>query len=304
MTIATPQWDPRHDAEVIQWADPSLFAPNGKRGHYVFAPDKSRNERGPLHALYQPGTTDTLIVVLHGAIDREKYTLPHFEWLGTMKERQEHVLYVGDPTLALAADLQIGWYVGTRESDELARVVRLATQARHKLGLARVLFMGSSAGGFASLMASSHVPGSRALSFNPQVTISEYYPRFVKRFMQVALPSFASFEDARAALPGRLSVLDTVTSTTQMRNRALIVQNSGDTFHMEDHLGHLSTQLGLPLESTVSTDGGMEFDIRYFGDGHSMPYRHVLTKYLDLTLERWDDERVVRAGDTFDESNS
>lgn len=299
MTIATPQWDTRHDAEVVQWADLSLFSPNGKRGHYVFAPDRSRGEIRPLHALYQPGTADALVVVLHGAIDREKYTIPRFEWLGTLKDRDEHVLYVADPTLGLSSDLQIGWYVGTETSNELARVVRLATQLRDRLGVNRVLFMGGSAGGFASLMASSDVPGSRALAFNPQVTIGEYYPRFVARFMQVALPGFATFADARAELPGRLSVLDAVPATGQMVNRSVIVQNSGDTFHMENHLGHLAAQLGLPLESAVSVDGGMEFDIRYFGEGHSMPYRHVLTKYLDLSLERWDDARVVHESDVF-----
>jgi pimeloyl-ACP methyl ester carboxylesterase len=286
---------------VINWADLSLFAPRSRAGHYVIAPDSSRAEKRPLHVLFQAGEGDTLIVVLHGAIDRGKYTLPRFEWLGTLKSRREHVLYVADPTLELASDLQIGWYVGTAEVDETARLVRLVEALRTDLGVARVLFMGGSAGGFASLMASARVAGSRALAFNPQITISEYYPRFVNRLMQVSLPEFASFDEARASLPSRLSVLDVIPTTGKMTNRALIVQNSGDSFHMENHLGHLAAQLEMPVARSVSPDNRMEFDVRYYGEGHSMPYRHVLTKYLDLTMERWSDERIIDSDDMFED---
>lgn len=288
-------WDSRHEAQIVHWADLALFRPGSDRTHYVIAPDPAHSETRPLHTLYQPGVGDTLIVVLHGAIDREKYTLPRFEWLGTLAGRGEHILYIADPTLQLASDLQIGWYVGTTGADVIGRVSRLAERTREALGARRILFVGGSAGGFASLMASARVPGSRALAFNPQVTISEYYDRFVNRFLNVALPDHSGFDAARAALPGRLSVLDAYPSTARMSNRALIVQNSGDTFHMERHLGHLATQLGLSAERALSEDGRVEFDVRYFGEGHAMPYRHVLTRYLDLTLERWDEERVIRS---------
>ena len=84
-----------------------------------------------------------------------------------------------------------------------------------------------------------------------------------------------------------------------MLNRALIVQNSGDEFHMENRLGHLARQVSLPADRAVSEDGNLEFDVRYFSDGHSMPYRHVLLRYLDLTLTRWDEERIVKGSDEF-----
>lgn len=286
-------WDSRHEAPIVRWADIALFSPRPEKTHYAISPAPESGEKQALQALFQPGQSDTLVVVLHGAVDREKYTLPRFEWFGTLTDRQEHVLYVADPTLALAADLQIGWYVGTESADVTGRVVRLALMIQARLGLARILFLGGSAGGFAALMASARVPGSRALAFNPQITIAEYHPRFVRRFLELALPRFDGFDAARTALPGRLSVLDAYPSTTRMNNRALIVQNSRDDFHLDNHLSHLARHLSLPMESTISEDGAMEFDIRRFGDGHAMPYRHVLTRYLDLSLGRWDEDRVV-----------
>lgn len=297
--IRNSTWDGRHSVPVTQWADLALFAPRDAKAHYVFAPSRERGERLPLHALYQPGTSETLIVVFHGAIDREKYSLPRFEWLGTLSARSEHVLYVSDPTLALSSDLQIGWFVGSALADELARVVRLAERARRTLGVKRLLFMGGSAGGYASLMAAARSADSRALAFNPQITISEYYPRFVTRFLQVALPEFKDFQQARANLPRRLSVLDAIPSSARMAGRALIVQNSGDSFHMGHHLSQLADQLGMEPARALSTDSRVEFDVRYFSEGHTMPYRHVLSRYLDLTLERWDEERVVRDNDDF-----
>lgn len=296
---ASAAWDERHDAPIRQWADLALFHPQDERTHYVISPAPDRGEKHPLRTLFQPGRGSDLIVVLHGAIARDKYELPRFEWLGTLSARTENVLYVADPTLSLASDLQIGWYVGTTEADVIGRVVRLAERVRVTRGLGRVLFMGGSAGGFASLMASSRLPGSRALSFNPQITIDEYYSRFVERFLKVALPEYPDFASARAALPNRLSVLDAYPSTARMLNRALIVQNSGDEFHMENHLGHLARQVSLPADRAVSEDGNLEFDVRYFSDGHSMPYRHVLLRYLDLTLTRWDEERIVKDDDVF-----
>lgn len=294
---AQAPWDSRHDAPIVRWADLSLFTPRPEKTHYVIAPAPDRDERLPLEVLFQPGSGDTLIVVLHGAIDREKYAPPRFEWLGTLADRSEPVLYVADPTLSSASDLQIGWYVGTESEDVLDRVARLAERTRDALGVRKVLFMGGSAGGFASLMISARVPGSRALAFNPQITIADYHARFARRLREVVFPQLADLEIARRLHPRRLSVLDAYPSTSTMVNKALIVQNLGDDFHRENHLGKLAEQLGLPVDRALSADGRMEFDLRWFSDGHDMPYRHILLRYLDLVLERWDEDRVIRDDD-------
>ncbi|MGP9604656.1 hypothetical protein ACT3SY_17800 [Brachybacterium sp. AOP42-E1-35] len=299
MTARTA-WDARHDAPIVRWADLALFSPRPEKTHYVIAPAPHRGETLPLEVLFQPGEGDTLLVVLHGAIDREKYTPPRFEWFGTLKGRREHVLYVADPTLSLASDLQIGWYVGNENVDVLDRVARLAARTRDALGAQKVLFMGGSAGGYASLMVSARTPGSRTLAFNPQITIADYHARFARRLREVAFPEHADLAEARRAHPRRLSVLDAYPATATMTNRALIVQNFGDEFHRENHLGKLAAQLGMPLERALSTDGRMEFDVRSLSEGHDMPYRHILLQYLDLVLGRWDEDRLIRDDDEFE----
>lgn len=290
-------WDTRHDAPIVHWADLALFAPRPQKAHYIIDPAPHHGETLPLEVLFQPGDGDTLIVVLHGAIDREKYSPPRFEWLGTLAGRSEHVLYVADPTLSLASDLQIGWYVGTGAEDVLDRVARLVARTRDTIGVQKVLLMGGSAGGYASLMVGARTPDSRVLAFNPQVTIAAYHARFARRLREVAFSEYADLEEARRAHPRRLSVLDSYPSTSTMAHRALIVQNIADEFHRENHLGALAAQLGMPVERALSEDGRMEFDLRSLSAGHDMPYRHILLRYLDLMLERWDEERVIRDDD-------
>lgn len=296
MTAPTA-WDARHDAPIVHWADIALFAPRSEKAHYVIAPARERGEKLPLHVLFQPGDGDTLIVVLHGAIDREKYSPPRFEWLGTLGGRSEHILYVADPTLALAPDLQIGWYIGNAKGDVLDRVARLAARTRDALGAEQVLFVGGSAGGFASLMVSARTPDSRALAFNPQISVADYHARFARRLREVAFPEHADLDEARRAHPRRLSVLDAYPATATMTNRALIVQNIGDEFHRENHLGKLAAQLQMPVARALSTDGRMEFDLRSLSEGHDMPYRHILLRYLDLVITRWNEGRVVKDDD-------
>ncbi|MGP9736136.1 alpha/beta hydrolase family protein [Brachybacterium sp. AOP42-C2-15] len=296
MTAPTA-WDTRHDAPIIRWADLALFSPRPEKARYQIAPAPHHGETLPLEVLYQPGEGDTLIVVLHGAIDREKYTPPRFEWLGTLAGRTEHVLYVADPTLSLASDLQIGWYVGSGSEDVLDRVARLVARTRDAIGAKRVLLMGGSAGGYASLMVGARTPDSRVLAFNPQVTIADYHARFARRLREVAFADHADLEVARRAHPRRLSVLDAYPSTSTMPHRALIVQNVADEFHRVNHLGKLAAQLGMPVARALSEDGRMEFDLRTLSAGHDMPYRHILLRYLELVLERWDEERVIRDDD-------
>ena len=59
----------------------------------------------PLEALLVNKDSDILVVSLHGATDREKYSIPRFEWLKSMLEDGYSALYLSDPTLAASATI-------------------------------------------------------------------------------------------------------------------------------------------------------------------------------------------------------
>ena len=81
---------------------------------YVVQPEALGME--PLEALLTdtPGA-DTLVVVLHGLVDRHKYTLPRFERFDALRNLPHHMLFMSDPTLRKDSSLRVGWYVGTEE---------------------------------------------------------------------------------------------------------------------------------------------------------------------------------------------
>jgi pimeloyl-ACP methyl ester carboxylesterase len=279
------EYDKQHQAPVVRWADARLFRPGTDRTHYVISPDRRRHETFPLETLWVPGTNNTMLVIFHGALPRDKYTLPRFEWLGTLDGRNDNLLFIADPALRLKGDLSIAWFTGTAEDDITRRAADLIRLAAESCGARQVLLLGGSAGGYAALMASAQVPGSRALAFSPQTTIAEYYPRFVRAYRETVFPQFTDMDAARAGLPGRLSALDVYRDTTAMTNSVHIVQNSGDDFHVENHLRPFLDQLGLSTETTTSEDGRVRVTLEYFSDGHGMPYRDILVQYVDRELD-------------------
>jgi pimeloyl-ACP methyl ester carboxylesterase len=281
LTSAT---DARYGVPLWRWADLDLVDGRGQAAHHVIP---SGDGTGALiDVLVRPGTGNVLVVVLHGALDRDKYRPPRFEWHATLQNRSEHLMFVADPGIDMAPDLAIAWYTGTEGDDVQARIADLAQRVAVQLGASRIAFVGGSGGGFAAMMISHLVPESVALAFSPQTSIAAYYPRFVRRYREVVLPQFASMEEAGRAMQGRLSALDVYTESARLTNRVVLVQNTGDEFHMTNHLRPFLKQLGLPMETGTYVGGKVDLHLRYFSAGHGMPYKDILTEYLDETLAR------------------
>lgn len=65
-----------------------------------------------LDALLVNKGSDVLVVGLHGATVRSKFTLPRFEWFRTLRKTEYNSLYFSDPTLCLSPKLELAWYTG------------------------------------------------------------------------------------------------------------------------------------------------------------------------------------------------
>lgn len=277
--------DDRHHADVIRWSTIEQFdATHEGRVHHVVAPSAGQNH--PLRSLIQNNNSDTLLVISHGALPREKYSLPRFEWLASLENRPENLMFLADTALEPFGDLELAWFTGSAKDDLTSRYAGLVGQTARQLGVTKVLFMGGSGGGFASLALASRIPGSRALVFNPQTNIRKYWNKSVRHYVSCLFPEFGSANEL-GTLGARTNLATGHAADKATDHQVLYVQNDDDGHHLENHLGPFAASRGMEPCSGVSDDGNIRFIVEHFATGHNMPYRVVLNPLVNLALANW-----------------
>jgi hypothetical protein len=280
-----PEWDGRHDAPVIRWNTAGQFdARHAGRVHHVVEPGEGQDY--PLRCLIQSNASDTLLVVSHGALPREKYSLPRFEWLASLGNRAENLMFLADTALEPFDDLELAWFTGSAKDDLSSRYAELVSRTAMQLGATKVLFMGGSGGGFASLALASKTPGSRALVFNPQTNIRRYWAKSVRQYVGRLFPEFDS-ANALGTLGVRTNLATRLATETAADHQVLYVQNDDDGHHLENHLRPFAASRGMEPRSGVSDDGNTRLVVEHFATGHNMPYRAVLNPFVNLALANW-----------------
>lgn len=216
-----------------------------------------------------PGST-ALFVMLNGAVDRAK-PLPVFARWNWGKVLGGHVLAVCDPTLYLDDQLRLGWFVGNRSIDPMKALLRTVEQVRMQLGIAdtRVVFYGSSGGGFASMVAAASRPVGRAIVVNPQTDITHYYPKAVDRIAQVFATGWTA-KRCRDEYPLRWSALEAITEAGRRQHdlRIVYAQNLEDPVHHARHFIPFCTATDAPQEGGLSSDGRMRTHVYSSPEGH------------------------------------
>ena len=279
-------WDERHKAPIFHWTHPSQVRPLRGRTEHVVLPRTKRGEQYKASFLLQNTGSDTLLVVSHGALPRGKYQVPRFEWLATLEGRPENLLFLADGALDEHPGLDLAWFTGNSGDDITHRFSDIVRSVADQLGVKRVLFMGGSGGGFASLALAASLPESRALVFNPQTAIRKYWNRAVVQYQQNLFPEFDSLS-ALDALGPRVSAVERVRADKAATYQVIYVQNNDDALHMDKHLAPFAAAVGMKPRSGVSPNGNVQLVVDRFADGHNMPYRLVLNRFIDLALEGW-----------------
>ena len=283
--VRDPEWDSRHDAPVIRWNTAGQFdARRAGRVHHVVAPGEGQDY--PLRCLIQNNGSDTLLVVSHGALPRQKYSLPRFEWLASLGNRAENLMFLADTALESFDDLELAWFTGSAKDDLSSRYAELVSRAAGQLGATKVLFMGGSGGGFASPALASKTPGSRALVFNPQTNIRKYWAKSVRQYVGRLFPESDS-ANALGTLGVRTNLATRLASEVSADHQVIYVQNDDDGHHLENHLGPFAASRGMEPRSGISEDGNIRLIVEHFATGHNMPYRTVLNPFVNLALANW-----------------
>lgn len=229
--------------------------------------------------LFIPSSTDKLVVMLSGAVDRSKISLPAFARTKHTPIINANILCISDPTLNIDSEIHLGWYMGTHNNDASIGLSKIINKAFHDISPhQRPVIFGSSAGGFAALQAACRIGKASAVAFNPQIRVSSYYARHTNAFQKAF---GADLNDNEYEF--RNDVAKLINKSNLMR--AIIVQNKMDTHHLNIHLHHLKEVLGINDTNNKSDDG--RITIRYFESEKGHEYENIEeTKFIFNKL--WD----------------
>ena len=277
-------WDDRHKAEIKAWTSPNLanFSQRGRTEHLI-RPRTKESQTFPTRLLVENTGSDTLLVISHGALPRAKYSLPRFEWMATLAARDESRIFLSDTALESDSEFELAWFTGGAADDLTSRYADLVQKAAEQLGSTKIVFMGGSGGGFASLSLAAKVPGSRALVFNPQTAIRNYWNKSVDKYQKTLFPQLPD----RSHLATFGSRVDLTRVAAPEDNQVIYVQNDNDALHVEKHLTPYASRNGIQAETGVSSTGNVSIVLEHFAEGHNMPYRDVLLDFVDIAVAGW-----------------
>jgi hypothetical protein len=209
-----------------------------------------------------------LIVFGQGMAHRDQYTLPRFQRMDWSSSFEENILIINDPTLFQDERLKLGWCLGNSEYYVLPRLTEIVSMAAEQLGISQrsVMFYGSSAGGFTSLMMSSRLPGSIAFVNNPQTDVLQFKRGGVSLLLDVAFGGI-SIDEAYEKFGDRFSFVRWLQSESAVVPRLYYWQNILDEDHYQDQM--LPLMAG--LQERMKRDGSQNLSCSIIFDLYSCP---------------------------------
>lgn len=201
-----------------------------------------------------------LVLRFHGAVNRSLRPVPAFQ--GNLRSFKDaaHQITISDPTMISRDGFGSAWYAGHEGLDVQRALLRFIDGLGTVLSPGRVVFLGSSGGGFAALYCSYFSPGSIALVMVPQTNIVNHANS--RQYFKVCWPG-RSWEEV-----GRLACIDvTRLYSCGFDNTVIYVQSQGDFTH---NALHLSPFLSACYASGDPTQAKIIVHSDYWGrPGHS-----------------------------------
>lgn len=219
---------------------------------------------------YQKGTTNALIVLFHGAIRRDVRKFPFYEKFLPVNA---HQISIADPALLTNKEIVSSWYLGREGTNQPTVISDLVQKFSRYIGCRRTIYLGGSAGGFASLLYSSLHPGSLAVAVSPQTRLQTYQNPYVEVFRKSCWPSTTTADEIALSNLGRLY-------QKGFKNTAVIVLSAGDFGHVYTQFFPFVQNLSLPSRERFVMDIGYWNIPRHAG---SVP-RHRYMSWIKAAL--------------------
>ncbi|MGP9535209.1 MULTISPECIES: hypothetical protein [unclassified Halomonas] len=235
-----------------------------------------------------------LLVFFNGAKNRNNDTkLPIFSGAKVTPIAQASRLSINDPSLYLGDDISMGWYAGGKniplQSDILPRLIKKIVGLLKSTAL---IFVGGSAGGFASLYYSRKIPGSICVTSNPQTSIFNYYKSHVNRYLKYSF----DIDDVQKVKENPKITKGTVTNLCRYYNgetssKIIYLQNLLDKHHVNRH--------HIPFIQSFGHEPALEVGVHHYndnlvtfvgdwGDGHKTAPREFWSTMLSNVVNKLD----------------
>lgn len=202
--------------------------------------------------------SDTLVIIFHGAVNRKKRPYPAFGPYIKGLDHHAHQVAFSDPTLAISDNITISWFAGSSTLPLQSVLVSVIRKLVDQLGIARLIFVGGSGGGFAAMYYSWYFPKSTAVAFSPQTIIDNYGQRARDRYYDVAWPEGIGTGASAPVLDLRELY------GTAVENTVIYLQSYDDRTHLYDQM--------IPLLGSISSVSRARIisHVSYWGKpGHS-----------------------------------
>lgn len=223
--------------------------------------------------------TKTLIVMFHGAVDRQTRTVPSFVGFSPILADGAHLLSISDPSMLVDGDFSLSWYAGDQNFAAQDILRDFFAAVCESFDIERTIYFGTSGGGFAALFYSWHHPGSIVVAGNPQTKISDYYSGHVDRYRNACWPDH---KDLSSCITENVRTL----YAKKFPNFVIYVQSATDAFHISNHMIQFFTEIG------YRKDRPLLINVDYFGKmGHSptfdayVPWLKAAMIVKDINIE-------------------
>lgn len=174
-----------------------------------------------------------LIVTFHGAIDRTTRQVPAFvPWFPDL-DTYAHQLSVSDPSLLDHEDITLAWYSGSESFSLQSSLSRFLDDFADTLGVSKLIFFGTSGGGFAALYNNWHSRHdfSIAIAGNPQTNILRYYNRHIDNYFKACWSSVSDRDKASENITSDITSL----YKEKFEKTVIYIQSCADEFHITNH---------------------------------------------------------------------
>ncbi|GAE09679.1 hypothetical protein [Paenibacillus sp. JCM 10914] len=179
--------------------------------------------------------SDKLIILGSGAYQPEKLKPPIFQRHAWMKHIPESTIFYNDPTL-YNGKIRLGWGYGVKDDHYLENISKIFVKLLPVLGIpsGKVLFYGSSGGGFMSMILGGFIKGTKVIVNNPQTIVTNYYSGHVKDLMEIVHPGM-TIEEICKSYNHKLSVPFFYKKIGYIP-RIIYIQNVSCEHDMQNHL--------------------------------------------------------------------
>lgn len=177
-----------------------------------------------------------LVVFGQSAITRPAAKPPVFHRWSWIDDLPYSCMVLNDPTLYLSDRIEGGWFQGTEDHFYMETAAALVSEIASVLGISskKVIFFGSSAGGFTSMQMATIMNGSHALVQIPQVDMSDYHVSAAIDDLLTYCYGGKTLDEATSLYPDRWSVIQAFRKYQHIPN-IWYLQNSHDTNHLIRH---------------------------------------------------------------------